>query len=168
MFQLAKMKVAQSCLTLRDTTNYTIQGILQARTLEWVAFPFSRDPLLQGIFPTQGSNPGLPHCRRILYQLSHKGSPRILESVAYPLSSGSSQPRIELGSMTLQVDSLQMELSGKPFQLTEDWRKSPLSPKHGMAGYLPVAPGIWHYSGCSFIQHPWEKHFWVRDSLQTT
>ena len=34
--------------------------------------------LLQGIFPTQGSNPGLPHCRRILYQLSHKGSPRIL------------------------------------------------------------------------------------------
>ena len=30
--------------------------------------------LLQGIFPTQGSNPGLLHCRRILYQLSHKGS----------------------------------------------------------------------------------------------
>ena len=37
--------------------------------------------LFQGIFPTQGSNPGLPHCRRILYQLSHKGSPRILEWV---------------------------------------------------------------------------------------
>ena len=34
--------------------------------------------LLQGIFPTQGSNPGLPHCRRILYQLSHKGSPTVL------------------------------------------------------------------------------------------
>jgi len=34
--------------------------------------------LLQGIFPTQGSNPGLPHCRRMLYQLSHKGSPGIL------------------------------------------------------------------------------------------
>ena len=32
--------------------------------------------LLQGIFPTQGSNPGLPHCRWILYQLSHKGGPR--------------------------------------------------------------------------------------------
>ena len=32
--------------------------------------------LLQGIFSTQGSNPGLLHCRRILYQLSHKGSPR--------------------------------------------------------------------------------------------
>ena len=35
--------------------------------------------LLQGSFPTQGLNPGLPHCRRILYQLSHKGSPRTLE-----------------------------------------------------------------------------------------
>jgi len=46
--------------------------------------------LLQGIFPTQGSNPGHPHCRGILYQLSHKGSPRILEWVAYPFSSGSS------------------------------------------------------------------------------
>ena len=49
--------------------------------------------LLQGIFPTQGSNPGLPHCRRILYQLSHKGSPRTLEWVAYPFSSRSSWPR---------------------------------------------------------------------------
>ena len=35
--------------------------------------------LPQGIFPTQGLNPNLPHCRRILYQLRHKGSPRILE-----------------------------------------------------------------------------------------
>ena len=49
--------------------------------------------LLQGIFPTQGSNPGLPHCRQILYQLSHQGSPRILECVAYLFSSGSSWPR---------------------------------------------------------------------------
>ena len=49
--------------------------------------------LLQGIFPTQGSNPDLPHCRRILYQLSHQGSPRILEWVASPFSRGSSQPR---------------------------------------------------------------------------
>ena len=39
--------------------------------------------LLQGIFSTQGSNPGLPHDRRILYPLSHQGSPRILEWVAY-------------------------------------------------------------------------------------
>ena len=49
--------------------------------------------LLQGIFPTQGSNPSLPHCRWILYQLNHKGSPRILEWVVYPFSSGSSWTR---------------------------------------------------------------------------
>ena len=52
--------------------------------------------LLQGIFPTQGLNPGL-HCRQILYQLSHKGSPRILEWVAYLFSRGSSQPRNQTG-----------------------------------------------------------------------
>ena len=49
--------------------------------------------LLQGIFPTQGSNPGLLHFRWILYQLSNKGSWRILECIAYPFSSGSSRPR---------------------------------------------------------------------------
>ena len=53
--------------------------------------------LLQGVFLTQGSNPGLLHCRRILYQLSHKGSPRILEWGVYSLSSGSSWPRNRTG-----------------------------------------------------------------------
>ena len=53
--------------------------------------------LLQGIFPTQGSNRGLPQCRRILYQPSHKGSPRILEWAAHPFSNGSSQPRSQTG-----------------------------------------------------------------------
>ena len=54
--------------------------------------------LLHGIFPTQGSNHGLPHCGRILYQLSYRGSPRILEWVAYPFSSGSSWPRNQTGA----------------------------------------------------------------------
>ena len=49
--------------------------------------------LLQGIFPTQGLNPRLLHCRQILYQLSHKGSPRLLQWVAYRFPSGLSQPR---------------------------------------------------------------------------
>ena len=48
--------------------------------------------LLQG-FPTQGVNPGLPLCWQMLYQLSHKGSPRILEWVAYSFCSRYSQPR---------------------------------------------------------------------------
>ena len=49
--------------------------------------------LLQGMFLTQGLNPGLLHCRRILYQLSHQVSPRILEWVAIPFSRGCSWPR---------------------------------------------------------------------------
>ena len=51
----------------------SVHGIFQARILEWVEiFP------LQGIFPTQGLNPCLPHCRQILYYLSHQGSPLAL------------------------------------------------------------------------------------------
>ena len=53
--------------------------------------------LLQGIFPTQGSNPGLLYYRRNLYQLSHEGSPGILEWVAYHFSRASSQPRNQTG-----------------------------------------------------------------------
>ena len=51
------------------------------------------DALLQGIFPTQGLDPGLPHHRQILYHMSHEGSPRILEWVAYPFCRGPSCPR---------------------------------------------------------------------------
>ena len=40
--------------------------------------------LLQGIFPTQGSNPGLLHCRQILYQLNHQGSPSLPNWVFFP------------------------------------------------------------------------------------
>ena len=64
-----EVKVSESCPTLCDPMDYTVHGILQARILEWVAFLFSR-----GIFPTQGLNPALLHCWRILYQLSHRGN----------------------------------------------------------------------------------------------
>ena len=70
-------------------TPWTIQSMEFSRQNTEVGSHF----LLQGIFPTQEWNPGLPYCRQILYQLSHKGIPRILEWVAYPFSSGSSQPR---------------------------------------------------------------------------
>ena len=66
------VKVAQPCPTLWDPMDYTVHGILQAIRLEWVAFPRGKGkiPFLQGIFPTQGSSPSLPRCRRSLYQLS--------------------------------------------------------------------------------------------------
>ena len=49
----------------------TKQSMEFSRPKYWSGWPF----LLQGIFPTQGLNPGLPHCRQILYQMSHKGNP---------------------------------------------------------------------------------------------
>ena len=65
------MKVAQLCLTLCDPMDYTVLGILQARILEWVAVPFSK-----GIFPAQGSNLGLLHCRQILLPAEPPGKPK--------------------------------------------------------------------------------------------
>ena len=91
--------------------------------------------LLQGIFPTQRLNPGLPHWGWILYQLSHKGSPRILEWVAYPFSSGSSWPRNRTGVSCI---------AGGFFT---DWAvRKPLD------GGLGVMFGIWAgWIGFSFI-----------------
>ena len=51
----------------------SVHGILQAGILEWVAVAFSRRSSQLRIFPTQGSNPGLPHCRQTLYHLSQQG-----------------------------------------------------------------------------------------------
>ena len=62
-----KANVAQLCLTLCDPIS-PWNSLGQNTGVSSLS-------LLQGIFPTQGLNPGLPHCRRILYQLSHKGSP---------------------------------------------------------------------------------------------
>ena len=53
--------------------------------------------LLQGIFPTQGSNPGLPHCRQIRFCLSHQESPRIPEWIAYTSFRATSWPRNRTG-----------------------------------------------------------------------
>ena len=73
-----KVKVAQSCPTLWDP-------------MDWLYSPWNSPgqntgvgslSLLQGIFLTQGSNSGLPHCGQILYQLRHKGSPRIPSSLS--------------------------------------------------------------------------------------
>ena len=77
--------------------DYTDHGILQARV--------GSCSLLQGIFPTQGSNPGLLHCKLILYQLR---SPRILEWVAYPFSGRSSHPGIKQGSILYQLHCRQI------------------------------------------------------------
>ena len=64
-----RVKVVQSCPTLCDPMDYTVHGIPGQNT------GVGSHSVLQGIFSTQGWNPGFPHCGRTLYQLSHKGSP---------------------------------------------------------------------------------------------
>ena len=82
------MKVAQSCLTLCNTMDCTVHGILQARILEWVAFPFSR-----GSFQPRDQIQVSHFAGRFFTSRAYQGSPRILKWVAYPFSSGSSRPR---------------------------------------------------------------------------
>ena len=85
--------VTQSCLTLCNPMDYSppgssLQGDSVGRNIG-----VGCHALLQGIFQSQRLNPGLPHYKQILYPLSHQGTPRILEWVAYPFCRGSSQAR---------------------------------------------------------------------------
>ena len=54
---------------------------IQSMEFSWPEYLSGSLSLLQGFFPTQGSNPGLPHLRQILYQVNHNGCPTIY--VAY-------------------------------------------------------------------------------------
>ena len=107
--QRVKMKVAQSCPTLCNPMEYTVHGILQARILEWVAFPFSRgcsqprdwtqvSCIAGGFFTSWATTEA---------QAYWSGQP-IPSPVDLP------NPGIELGSPALQVGSLPTELWGKP------------------------------------------------------
>ena len=89
--------VAQSCPTLCDPTDYSPPGSSVHGDCPGKNTGVGCHVLLQGIFPTQGSDPGLPHSGQILYCLNHHGSPRTLELVAYPFSRGSSRPRNQTG-----------------------------------------------------------------------
>jgi len=67
--------VAQSCLTLCDPVDCSLSGSSVHGDSPGKNTGVGCHALLQGIFPTQGLNPGLSHCRQILYHLSHQGSP---------------------------------------------------------------------------------------------
>ena len=75
----SEVKVAQLCLTLCDPMNYSPWNSPGQNT------GVGSLSLLQGIFPTLGLNPGLPHCRQILYQLSHKG--KLYSNVTFSMTS---------------------------------------------------------------------------------
>ena len=89
--------VTQSCLILCDLVDCSPPGTSVHGDSPGNNTGVDCHALLQGIFPNQGSNPGLPHWGWILYHLSYRGSPRILEWVAYPFSRGSSRPENQTG-----------------------------------------------------------------------
>ena len=109
---LAVVKVAQSCRTC-DPVDYTVHGTLQARIREWVAF-------------SQGSNPGLPYCGQILYQLSRRRSQRILEWLAYPLARQPSRPRNRTGVSCI-ARLILYQLSHRRSQRILEWLAYPLA-----------------------------------------
>ena len=84
----------KSCLTHATLGTYQVPLSMRfSRQGYWGGLPFPSPEDL----PNQELNPGLLHCRWILSWLSHKGSPRILEWVAYPFPSRSSWPRNQTG-----------------------------------------------------------------------
>ena len=117
--------VAQSCTTLCGSVDCSLPDFSVHGDSPGNNTGVGCHALLQGIFSTQGLNPGILYCRRILYQLRYQLrffiSPRILEWVAYPFSRGSSWPRNWIGVAPLHTDSLPAELPGKP-QITPLWQ----------------------------------------------
>ena len=87
------VKFAQSCLTVCDSVDYTVRGILQARILDWVAFPFSRE----GVHAAAAAAKSLQLCLTLCNPRDHTVhgilQARILDWVAFPFSRGSSQPK---------------------------------------------------------------------------
>ena len=81
LFQCMKVKseseVAQSCSTLSDPMDCSLPGSSVHGDSPGKNTGVGCQALLQGISPTQGLNPGLPHCRQILYCLSHQGDTKL-------------------------------------------------------------------------------------------
>ena len=78
-----KVLVSQSCLSLWDAIDYSLPGSLCPWDFPSKHTGVGCHSLLQGIFPTQETNPGLLHCRQILCHLSHKGSPSYLKITVF-------------------------------------------------------------------------------------
>ena len=108
---VVKSKWSQSHSIVSDS--FRLHGPYSPRNFPGQNSGVGSHSLVQGIFPIQGLNPGLPHCKQILYQPSQKGSPRLLEWVAYPFSRGSSWLRNWTGVSCI-ANSLPTELPGKP------------------------------------------------------
>ena len=111
--------------------------------------------LLQGIFPTQGLNLGLPYCRRILYQLSHKGSPRIVfiyfDHTSLPVRSWFPDQGSNPGLQLWKCGVLTTGRPGKPFILLLI-PQTPAASLAWRAGNVPP-PSLW----AQLVHCPWPR-----------
>ena len=130
--------------------------------------------LLQGIFPTQGSKPGLPHCRQILYQLNHQGSPKYILSVPRGIWDLSFWPGIELGPLHWKLRALTTELPGRTIipivkGKLEEIFESLSDEKHIMVVFVNKIPSGLYYTQNVFLRKclskllPWDN--WVYDII---
>ena len=119
--------------------------------------------LLQGIFPIQGLNPGLPHCRQILYQLSHKGSPRILDWVAYPFSSRSVEifltQKLNWGLLHCRIILYQVSYQGSP-------STNKITPYSANSFRTRVGKTLAHRPNLFYRLFMWIKFYWKLRELR--
>ena len=112
--------VAQSCLTLCDPMSCSPPDSSDHEDSPSKNTRVGCYALSQGIFPTQGLNPGLPQCRQILHHLSHQRSPRILEWIAYPFSRGTSwTQKLNQGLLHCRQIPYQLRYQGSPFSIIQ-------------------------------------------------
>ena len=115
-----KVKVIQLCTTLQPHGRYSPWNSPgQTTGVDSLC-------LLQGIFRTQGSNPGPPHCSQILYQLSHREAKEYWSGEPNPSPLDLPDPEIQPGSPALQLDSLPTDQLGKPYIITVLLRVLPI------------------------------------------
>ena len=130
-------EVAQLCPTLCDTMDCSlpgssVHGIFLAIVLEWIAISFSR-----GIFPTQGSNPGLPHCRQRLYRIVDRRF--TAWATREVLNPGLSRWALNLLTKETQVRSTDKRRQHGP--KGRDWNKAAISQE------FPIATKSWERQG---------------------
>ena len=105
------MKVTQSCPTLCNPMDYTVHGILQARILEWVAFPFSRGSSEPRDWTQVSRTEG-----GFFTSWASREAQEYWSGQPIPSPGDLPDPGIEPGSPALQADSLPTELLGKPYR----------------------------------------------------
>ena len=114
VFNAVLCLVSQLCPTLCDTMDRNLPGSSVRGDSPGKTTGVGCHPLLQGIFPTQGLNLALSHCRWILYYLSREKPKNTGAGSLYLLQGDLLDPGIKQGYSALQADSLLAELPGSP------------------------------------------------------